>query len=217
VHLGAKRSIPDSFLNPREYFDTNVWGTWRLINQYPEARFVNISSSSALGKLSPYGVSKFLAERATIKHQNCVSLRLFNVFGEGQDTTTVIPNFARAMLNNQEVCIFGDGQQSRDFTYVKDVVNEIKWYMCNELRGVFEVGYHQSVRIIDLFHYMAEYFGYKKSPKFLPAREGDILKSCAEKGDILKGAGFLQGLENTMEWWKSDGSKFCACRGNDGL
>lgn len=204
-HLAALRSVPKSFDNPREYFDTNVYGTYRILEAFKGTRIVNISTSSANNPIAPYGLSKLLAEKIAERYENVVSLRLFNPFGEGElCTDLVIPIFAKAMLNNEQVYIHSDGKQDRDFTYIDDVVNEIIHYGISNQKGVFEVGYGESHSVNKVFSIMAKYFKYKKKPIYLPRRIGDQVHTQAKDELHIKKVGFMEGLRKTMEWYSEN-------------
>lgn len=207
-HLAARRSVPDSFKDPAEYFSTNVWGTYRLVSLFPDAKFINISSSSAETLLSPYAVSKYLSEEFCRLHKNLVNLRLFNVFGEGQTSDNVIPNMIRKILEYEPVVICGDGKQARDFTYVKDVVKEIIWHgedtVPNSKYDIdyYDVGYNYATSVNSLFTMIASYFDYGLEPVYQEKRKGDFDLSIAKDKLHIQPVGFWDGLKNTMEWWK---------------
>lgn len=205
-HLAALRSVPKSFDNPRDYFDTNVYGSYRIFEVFNNTRIVNISTSSARNPIAPYGLSKKLAEHITLNYKdNIVSLRLFNPFGEGGlCPDLVIPIFAKAMLNNEPVYIHSDGNQDRDFTYVGDVVDEIIFYASSPHSGIKEVGYGKSVSINEVFKAMAEYYGYKKEPIYTERRIGDQIHTKAADPLHIRPVGFKKGLERTMKWYKDN-------------
>jgi nucleoside-diphosphate-sugar epimerase len=201
-HLAALRSVPKSFNNPREYFDTNVYGTYRICESFKNTRIVNISTSSANNPIAPYGLSKLLAEKIAERYNNVVSLRLFNPFGGGElCTDLVIPIFAKAMLNNEQVYIHSNGEQNRDFTYIDDVINEIIHQGVSNQKGVFEVGYGKSHSVNGVFSIMAKYFNYKKEPIHLPRRIGDQVHTQAKDRLHHSSIGFYEGLNRTMEWY----------------
>lgn len=201
-HLAALRSVPKSFDNPREYFDTNVYGTYRICEAFKDTRIVNISTSSANNPIAPYGLSKLLAEKIAERYDNVVSLRLFNPFGEGElCNDLVIPIFAKAMLNNKQVYIHSNGEQDRDFTYIDDVVNEIVYQGTSKQRGIVQVGYGESHSVNEVFKIMAKYFNYKKAPIYLPRRIGDQVHTRAKDKLHHNPIGFYEGLKRTMAWY----------------
>ena len=204
LHLAALRSVPKSFDNPREFFDTNVYGTYRICELFKGVRIVNISSSTAETAISPYGMSKLLAEKIAEKYKNVVTLRLFNPFGKGGTPDLVIPIFAEAMLKNEQIYIHSDGKQSRDFTYLDDIVNEIIYQGTSNHIGVYDVGYGESHSVNEVFGAMAKYFKYKKKPIYLPKRIGDQVHTQAKDRlcyNIYNPIGFDEGLDRTMEWY----------------
>lgn len=201
-HLAALRSVPKSFDNPREYFDTNTYGTYRVCEAFKGTRIVNISSSTAQTAISPYGMSKLLAEQIVKKYDNAVTLRLFNPFGKGGTPDLVIPIFAEAMLKNEQVYIHSNGNQSRDFTYLDDVVNEIIYQGKSNQMGIAEVGYNESHSVNEVFEIMAKYFNYTKKPIYLSKRIGDQVHTQAKDKLHNIPIGFYEGLIKTMEWYK---------------
>ncbi len=207
-HLAAKRSVPLSFEIPHEFFKVNIDGTWDILNKYKKARVVNISSSSAEQCLSPYAISKKTAENLAALHPNAVNLRLFNVFGERQaNCGAIVPEFAKSMLKSKTPTVYGDGNQTRDFTYVKDVVNEIIEYGQGRYRDcmtsvVHEVGYKQSRTVNDMFAEIAHLCRFADSPIYEDAREGDIKFSKAKAGMYKPKYGFSKGLQRTIKWIK---------------
>jgi len=205
-HLAALRSVPNSFAEAREYFDTNVYGSYRVLEAYRDTRIVNISTSSASNPIAPYGLSKKLAEKIAAQYENTISLRLFNPFGEGgKCNDLVVPIFANAMVDDEQVYIHSDGNQDRDFTYVHDIVDEIIHYGQNEETGITELGYGNSTSVNEVFRVMSEFFNYKKQPKYLPKRIGDQVHTQAWDRFNVKTVGFSEGLKRTMQWYKAGG------------
>lgn len=205
-HLAAKHTVPLSFVNPGDYFTTNITGSWKVFEAFKKARIVNISSSSAAECKSPYGISKRAAELAAELFPNVVSLRLFNVFGERQPYTgCVIPAFCKAILTKKRPIIYGDGEQSRDFTYVKDVVKEIVRYgnggYKNE-KGVHDVGYGESTTVNYLFDQISRLLNYEGKPKHVEERQGDVRYTQASRKMYCPEYGFREGLKRAVDWQK---------------
>jgi nucleoside-diphosphate-sugar epimerase len=202
-HLAALRSVPKSFDNPRDYFDTNVYGTYRICEAF-KCRIINISTSSASNPIAPYGLSKMLAENVVKRYPNVVSVRLFNPFGEGTlCPDLVIPIFAQAMLKNEPVYIHSDGRQDRDFTYVGDVVEELVSYISNHRQGTWELGYGEAHSVNEVFQIMAEYYKYDKMPIYIPKRIGDQDHTMSKDKMFTDSIGFYEGLRRTMEWYEN--------------
>ena len=152
-HLAAKRSVPLGEQEPFQFISTNCWGTLNILRTYPNARILNISSSAAAQAKSVYGATKKFAECVGYQHPNCLNVRLYNVFGERQEVESgaVVPHFITSKLTKKPVTIYGEGWQTRDFTYVGDVVLELKRLMFEtEEVGLVHVGYHAPVSVQDL-------------------------------------------------------------------
>ena len=207
-HLAAKRSVPLSFKYPHAFFKDNISGTYNMLEKNKGARIVNISSSSAEQCLSPYAISKKTAEMLAAIFPNTVSLRLFNVFGERQaDCGAIMPEFTKLMLKGKQPTVYGDGLQTRDFTYVKDVVRHlIKYGQGNnkELTGVFDVGYGVCHTVNDIYDKIAKYVGVCPTPIFGDRRAGDIRYSKAENTISSPKYGLNKGLKRTVEWIKKN-------------
>src|SRR3990167_4047972 len=141
-HLAASKSVPLSMKRPEEFIHNNCLGTVKLMQAFPKARILNISSSSANEVKSIYGATKLFGEQIGNFHKNWLNARLYNVFGEGQPEGAVVSNFIKCRLNSTRPIIFGDGSQERDMTYVGDVVNELVGLMFDTWKtGLTHVGY----------------------------------------------------------------------------
>lgn len=203
-HLAASKSVPKSEENPELFIRNNCLGTLNIIKSFPKARIINISSSSVNDVKSVYGATKLLAEQIAKSHENCLSVRLYNVFGEGYSSEAgVIQKFIQAKINKEAPVIFGDGTQSRDFTYVGDVVAslvDLGLYNGNGETGVMHLGYGSSISVNDL---LFKVFGVDKRP----AREFDILDSKAPYKMQLMPYGREKGLERTIQWFEDEAAK----------
>jgi len=207
-HLAAEHSVPKSFENPQEYFDVNVGGSWDVFAQYQDSRIVNVSSSSAKYNKSPYAISKRTSEICAKLFPNIVSLRYFNVFGERQPFNgAVIPSFCNRMLRGERPIIFGDGEQVRDFTYVKDVVEETIDFgegKRKEAKGVFSIGYGKTHSVNELFQKIAKILDFDKPPIFKEERIGDIRFSQSKEIMLNPKFGFEEGLRRTIDWYSEN-------------
>jgi nucleoside-diphosphate-sugar epimerase len=171
--------------------------------------------------LSPYGVSKFTAEEyCRIFHPlyglETVSLRYFNVFGPRQshlsEYAAVIPRFIEALLKGLQPIIYGDGGQSRDFTFVKDVVNaNLLAATVPGIGGeVLNVACNRRYSLLDLLGELKAITGSTIKPRFEKPRRGDIRHSMADIGRARRRMGFepawsfRQGLEVTVDWYKKN-------------
>jgi len=235
IHQAALRSVPKSVDDPFTTNEINVTGTLNVLYEAKAAkvkRVVYASSSSAYGDakhfpqretdtpgpISPYGVSKLAAEHYCVTFAKTfgletVSLRYFNVFGPRQNPeskySAVIPIFIFNMIKGESPVVDWDGEQSRDFTYVANVV-EANLRACTT-RGisgeVFNVACGTTTSVNDIVRQLNKLLGKKIKPVFAPKRHGDVRKTYASVSKlrnmlgVRKMVGFNEGLERTLEWF----------------
>lgn len=237
LHQAALRSVPRSVDDPLSSNDVNITGTLKLLLKARDAkvkRVVYASSSSAYGDskhipqtetdcaspISPYAVSKYAAENycrmfAKTFGLEAVALRYFNVFGPRQDPeskySAVIPKFIELALKNEPLVIHGDGKQSRDFTYIANVVNaNILAATTGGVSGeVFNIACNDSYSVLDIVKNIEKLVGRKLTLQHTPARKGDVRKTRADISRARKSlkyspkVGFEEGIEKTFRWFKS--------------
>lgn len=237
LHQAALPSVPRSIQDPITSNEVNTNGTLNILNAAKEnnvKRVVFASSSSIYGDnpvlpkeenmmpnpLSPYAVSKLAAEKycsvfSKIYGLETVALRYFNVFGPKQDPNSqysaVIPKFIKSILNNENPVIFGDGEQSRDFTFIANVVegNLLAAFSKCESGIVLNCACHGQVTLNQLVKSINKILGKSISPIYVDARAGDIKHSFASIEKIKNILGFQpivnfeEGLERTIEWFLS--------------
>ena len=177
--------------------------------------------------LSPYASGKVAGEHLLAVWANChglrtIALRYFNIFGPRQADdspyTGVIAIFAKALLEGRQATIYGDGEQTRDFTYVDNVVAANLLALDRDLPGgsLINVGTGTSISINSLYRAMCERLGMPCAPKYAPPRAGDVLHSTAslERARLLLGyepkVEWKSGLGTTLDWYKA---RFAASRG----
>jgi len=240
-HEAALASVPRSVADP---VATNVACVDATLNLLVAARAAGVrrviyaGSSSAYGDtptlpkqeemlpnpISPYAVAKLACEHymrafTRVYGLETVVLRYFNVFGPFQDPTSqysgVLALFSRKMLAGEQPTIFGDGEQSRDFTYIDNVVHanllaaeapaeKASGQMMNAATGT-------RITLNDIFGILSELIGYKGSPAYEPARAGDIRDSLADirlAGEVLSYKPIVdlrEGLRRTVDWYRSGG------------
>jgi UDP-glucose 4-epimerase len=231
-HLGALPSVPRSVQDPLTTGAVNVEGTLNVLlaaRDESVRRVVFASSSSVYGAnpvlpkseadqplpVSPYGVSKLAAEHycrafTTVYGLETVSLRLFNVFGPGQDPMSqyaaVVPRFITALASSDRPVVYGDGAQTRDFTYVLDVVDVLVLVAnaVEEANGdVFNISGGSETSILALIATLGELFDKKVEPEFAPARPGEVQRSW---GNATKA---MQVLGWTPSWTLKDALEEC--------
>jgi UDP-glucose 4-epimerase len=237
-HEAAIPSVPRSVLDPLESNRANIDATANLLVAARDAkvkRVVYAASSSAYGDtptlpkredmfpspISPYAVAKLTGEYYMTSFWRCygletVSLRYFNIFGPRQDPTSpysgVLAKFITQMLKKEQPVIFGDGQQSRDFTYVENVVNA-NLLACqapaSEVAGrVFNVATGTRIDLNETFRVLKKLTGYSGEVKYEAERAGDVKHSLADLSLAKKHlryepkVGFEEGLQRTIEWYR---------------
>ena len=241
-HQAAMASVPLSIEKPREFFEVNVGGTLNVLSAAAKTqakRVIFAASSSAYGDsetlpktesmppipLSPYAASKVAGEALMRAWANCyaidtVSLRYFNIFGPRQSADSayaaVIAAFAKAILAGKRPTIFGDGEQSRDFTYVDNAVhaNLLAARATQPLRGdIVNVACAGRVSLNELAKRMGELLGRTDlSPVYQPSRAGDVRHSLADLSRARSVLGyepvvsFLDGLRETVDWYRATAS-----------
>ncbi len=236
LHQAGLRSVPKSLDDPESYNDVNIKGTLFLLQACSKEkvkRFVMASSSSIYGDtdkfpqeenqlpllISPYALSKLTNEyycRIFSKFFNLetVCLRYFNVFGPKQalddEYAVVIPKFINCILHDEQPPIFGTGKQSRDFTFIDNVVSAN--LLSATTRGlkheIFNVANGQDNTVLEVVFLLNKIIGKNIQPKLLPPRAGDVFRTCADISKITQKIGFKmlvnfeEGLRRTVEYFK---------------
>jgi nucleoside-diphosphate-sugar epimerase len=238
-HQAALPSVPKSVLDPATSHGANVDGTFSLLMAARDTgvrRVVYAASSSAYGEsptlpkhesmcpapISPYAVQKLTGELymqtfARVYNMETVCLRYFNVFGPGQSADSpysgVLAKFITSMLAGTAPVIYGDGTQSRDFTYVENVVQAnllAAWAPVQNVSGkVYNIACGKNYSLLESYYMLAHLIGFNQSPVFAAPRNGDIQHSLASiykaKQDFgyLPTVGFAEGLSRTINWYAS--------------
>jgi len=241
VHLAARTSVPRSVKDPLDTNRINVEGTLNVLvaaRDNKVKRIVLAASSSAYGEtptlpkneamqplpISPYGVSKYVGELYAQVFGRCygletICLRYFNIFGPRQDPDSpysgVLSRFATAFLLEEPPVVFGDGEQTRDFTYVENAVqaNLLACEAPSVSGGVFNVGTGARISLNHTLEIFRRLSGKNLEAKYEPARDGDIRDSQADisKAHELLGYEptvlFEEGLERTLAWYRDQHAK----------
>lgn len=239
LHQAAWGSVPRSIEMPLLYEEINIRGTLNMMEasrQNNVKKFVYASSSSVYGDepnlpkkegiegnlLSPYALTKMVDEEygklyTKLYGLDTYGLRYFNVFGKRQDPNgayaAVIPKFIKQLLNNERPIINGDGKQSRDFTYIENVI-EANLKACiapHEAAGqAFNIAYGGREYLIDIYHYLCKALNKDIEPIFGPDRAGDIKHSNADiskSKEILRYESewsFERGIKAAIEWYQAN-------------
>jgi len=238
IHLAARTSVPRSVKDPVDTNRINVDGTLNVLvaaRDNKVKRVVFAASSSAYGDtptlpksedmqpvpISPYGVSKYVGELYAQAFGRCyglenVCLRYFNIFGPRQDPDSpysgVLSRFSTAFIDSTSPVVFGDGEQTRDFTYVENAVqaNILACEAPSASGRTFNVGTGHAVSLNQVLEMLQKASGKTLETKYEPSREGDIRDSLA---DIRLAREFLgyeptvlfeEGLERTYAWYQTN-------------
>jgi nucleoside-diphosphate-sugar epimerase len=238
LHQAALASVPRSIADPSLTNEVNVTGTLNLLCAARDAgirRFVYAASSSAYGDsavlpkietmapqpLSPYAISKLTGEYycqifSSLYSLPTISLRYFNIYGPKQDPNSeyaaVVPRMIAALIQSRPGTIYGDGSQSRDFTYIEDCVQAVLSAAAAPagISGeVINVSYSSSVTINELYQKIADLLGKTIGPIYEKSRAGDVRHSLADIEKARRMLGYNpkysieRGLEKTVAWWKT--------------
>jgi UDP-glucose 4-epimerase len=238
LHQAAIPSVPKSVLDPLGSNRANIDGTVNVLVAARDAkvkRVVYAASSSAYGDtptlpkheamrpdpISPYAVAKLASEQYMISFYRCygletVALRYFNIFGPRQDPSSpysgVLAKFITQMLRGEQPTIFGDGEQSRDFTYIDNAV-EANLLACKAPAAkaagqVFNVATGRRVTLNETFKALQGLTSYKGKAEYETERAGDIKHSLADISKAEAGLGykpkvdFEEGLRRTVDWYR---------------
>lgn len=241
-HEAALPSVPKSVMDPLTSHQNNIEGTLMVLlaaRARGVRRIVYAASSSAYGEsltlpkheqmipapISPYAVQKLTGEQymqsfTRVYGLETVSLRYFNVFGPFQAADSpysgVLAKFITSMLANQSPTVYGDGQQSRDFTYIDNVVNANLLAASAPAEvvsgNVYNVACAERYSLLDTFRLLKEIIGFAGDLKFGPSRAGDILHSLAaidrakQHLGYTPAVGFEEGLQRTVAWYAEQAS-----------
>ncbi|GJQ29079.1 MAG: UDP-glucose 4-epimerase-like protein [Phycisphaerae bacterium] len=236
-HQAALVSVPQSIEQPERCLEANILGTQRVLlaaRDLGVSRVLFAASAAAYGNTptlpsretdrpdtwSPYAASKVTGEYLLQTFARCyglstLSLRYFNIFGPRQDPRSpyaaVISAFADALLNGKNPRVFGDGLQTRDFTYIDNVVhaNLLGGSSSTDFQGdVINIGTGIRTSLLDVLEHMAREFGMEPHRVYEPARAGDIRDSVADIGLARSRlqyeplVGFAEGIRRTLAWFR---------------
>lgn len=227
LHHAALGAVPRSIENPSLVTEVNVLGFVKLLNISVKSgvkKFIYASSSSIYGNLSPYASSKqanesFAKSFSEVYGINMIGLRYFNVFGPNQNPNSpysaVIPKFIKQLMNHESPVIYGDGTQSRDFTYIDNVVDANLKAIMNDLPNsvIMDIACSISRSIDEIFLKIRDEIGKFDSsvleikPIYIGKRLGDIYYSCADIDEAkqwlhyIPSVKFEDGIKRTIEWY----------------
>lgn len=232
-HLAGLISVEESMRKPLDYIENNIVGSYNLLKAASETgvkKIVFASSASVYGDYpenpkkedtlmipkSPYAFAKITVERLMDKFNGnelkTISLRFFNIYGPRQKLNSsyaaVIPIFISKALNNEDLTIDGDGNQTRDFIYIEDIVSACI-LAAEKGSGVFNIGSGKPISINDIAKMIIELTGSKSKIRHVENRAGDIVHSLSDISKAKDTLGFepkydiRAGLKKTIEWFKN--------------
>jgi nucleoside-diphosphate-sugar epimerase len=238
LHEAALPSVPKSIVDPVSSHRVNIDGTFNMLEAARDAgvrRFVYAASSSAYGEsetlpkvesippspLSPYAVQKLAAEHYCTVFARCyglqtLSIRYFNVFGSRQDPTSqyaaAIPAFVTSILRDQPPTVYGDGEQTRDFTFIENVVQaNLLAAQAKETCGqVINVAAGERVSVNAVIEQINALLGKNVQPEYVDPRPGDIKHSWADVTLASQVIGyrptvpFAEGLRRAIDWYREN-------------
>ncbi|MBT3464297.1 NAD-dependent epimerase/dehydratase family protein [archaeon] len=235
-HHAAQLDVRVSVDRPEYDADINLMGLLNVLNncvKYNVKKIIYVSSGGVVygdnqnfplkedepkAPISPYGITKWTGEMylqfySNIHKLKYTALRYSNVYGPRQDPhgeAGVVAIFSRKMINNEDIVIFGDGTQSRDFVFVKDVVNANILSINNGDNEAFNIGTSETTSVNKLFKILKSISGFKKDKENTPSRPGELQKNCISNKKAKKLLGWKptysleEGLKITFDWIKEN-------------
>jgi len=234
VHLAALAGVRLSLTEPLEFNAVNLDGTVNLLEacrKHGCGRFILASTSSAYGHspaipfseddpllhcVSPYGATKIACEKyAYIYHQvhglNVVALRFFTAHGPRQRPDMAIHKFAKAILEGEELTLFGDGSTSRDYTYIDDIISGVSAAIDSKIAfDIINLGNCVATPLIDLVRLIEKACGMEAKIRYLPEQPGDPPHTCADITHAREVLGFNPqtpidiGVERFVKWYREN-------------
>ena len=231
-HFAALASVTEGVKNPKEVMDHNILGTYNVIKAaainkvkrvvfasssavYGEPEYTPIDENHKLKAVSAYPISKIFCENLLQKFKqeynlNSIALRYFNVYGPNQNLKygPVIPSFIKSALKDEDIIIFGDGKQTRDFIYINDVNRANVLAAKNNNYGFFNIASGKSIEIEELAKLIIELTESKSKIVFSKSRPGDVIHSFANVERARSILNFIpkytleEGLKETIEWYR---------------
>ena len=207
IHCAAQTSVIDSINNPNKTKSINIEGTQNILSEITKLEncyFLFISSGGAIygdpkylpvnekhpeNPISTYGYSKLEGERLVSKmlhksRTNYSILRPSNIYGPKQKSQNVIPIFIDKMSKNQEIIIYGEGNSSRDYIYIDDLIEIINIFCTQRIGSKLNVSSNYEVKIIDIYEILKEKLNYKLNPIFKEKREGEVENIVLDNSEL---------------------------------
>lgn len=239
VHLAADTRVMDSIANPAHNFKNNVIGTYNVLECARDAgvqRLINASTGGAIlgdapapvheemvaKPLSPYGASKLSAEGYCMAFSasygmTCSSLRFSNIYGPRSfHKGSVVAHFYKAILKEQDLVVYGDGGQIRDYLYIGDLVKGIEKALAVEKSGVYQLGTGIPTSLNDLLDVMKKIVSPRYNPtvRYEPARQGEVYATWCDISKARRDLAFApstgleEGLSDAWAWFVDNYSEY---------
>lgn len=228
IHHAAQATVVQSLRNPMGDAQVNILGSLNLLElskefkvkkflyagsggtAYGNPSYLPCDENHPVNPISPYGISKHTVEHyLNFYHNeyglNYISFRYPNIYGERQDPSTeagVISIFSKQMLKNKEVIIFGNGYQSRDFVYVKDIAKANLLAIENRTipSGIYNLGWGKETTVNTIYETLKKIIGYKKNPINKPERQGEVYRTFLDPNKFRK-----------YTWWQPQYDLYDGC------
>ncbi len=229
IHCAAQTSVIDSIKDPEKTKSINIEGTNNLVSEikkldgcyftfissggaiYGEPKYLPVDEKHSINPISEYGKSKLEGEKIVSKllYKSKIEysiLRPSNIYGPKQKSQNVIPIFINKMLKNNEIIIYGDGNSTRDYIYIDDLVNIINLFCTKKISSKINLSSNYEVKIIDIYKILKEKLNYKLNPIFKEKRKGEVENIVLDNSELISITNYSQftnivdGIEKTVNF-----------------
>ena len=229
IHCAAQTSVIDSIKDPEKTKSINIEGTNNLVSEikkldgcyftfissggaiYGEPKYLPVDEKHSVNPISEYGKSKLEGEKIVSKllYKSKIEysiLRPSNIYGPKQKSQNVIPIFINKMLKNNKIIIYGDGNSTRDYIYIDDLVNIINFFCTKKISSKINLSSNYEVKIIDIYKILKEKLNYKLNPIFKEKRKGEVENIVLDNSELISITNYSQftnivdGIEKTVNF-----------------
>ncbi len=213
LHLAAQAGVRYSLENPQSYIDNNITGFLNILDcckKYGVKKLVYASSSSVYENKSMYSVTKKTNELMAEAYSNLygmdiTGLRFFTVYGEYGRPDMAYWKFTDSILSGKPIDVYNNGDMTRDFTYIDDITDGIKYVLQNDFKGhtVFDLGNNNPISILEFIKIIEKETGMEAIKNFLPMQAGDVKNTRACNPEWFKPVvGIDEGMKFFVNWYK---------------
>ena len=229
IHCAAQTSVMDSIKNPKKTRSINIEGTKNIVSEinkidgcyftfissggaiYGDPKYLPVDEKHSLEPISEYGISKLEGENIISKLLNKSNikysiLRPSNIYGPKQKGQNVIPLFIEKMSNNSSITIYGDGNSTRDYIFINDLVNIINLFCTKKIMSKINISTNHEVKIIEIYQIIKEKLSYKLDPIFEEKRKGEVENIVLDNSELIKITNYKnftsidKGIEKTINF-----------------